>query len=458
MSKFFKQTRLVIGLATFFIMLTAQAGSPLWTITPVTSTTATVSATSTAIIQYLVTNQSRKVHTLVMNPIAGISQLITSGNCSNVFTLGYMQSCVLTLQVIGSALQGNITDGPQLCQSGNPLQCYQPSLPNRLNITFLPAAGETTLSTSVSTLALAAGGTARVISITNTGVNTATGVTFRTSSALPTGTTITPLSCGTILPGGTCVLTIMPGPIPSAIPSDIAPTPITLSIAGDNTNTVAPTLNILTYGSVYQSGFIFAIDDTTPITTSIGGKVAALVDQANIFNRIIWSSNGNGSGSGDVANDNIPGIYETSTNPPAACNGNTNGFCDTSVIVAFYSPPTTTPAVNLSFYAAGLCKATIGGYSDWYLPAICELGYDTTNSGSGCGTQTSPTLQNMQSNLVERGILNAPTGIYWSSTEAAVDPTGGAWVQLFAPPNLTQQGTDDKFELHSVRCARLITP
>jgi hypothetical protein len=104
---------------------------------------------------------------------------------------------------------------------------------------------------------------------------------------LPSGTTITPASCTNIAPLGTCVLTIRPGATPSAVAYDTNPTPITLSVQGTNTNTLTPTLNIVALASVYQSGFIYSIDDTTPITRSIGGKVAALTDQSN---GIIWSS------------------------------------------------------------------------------------------------------------------------------------------------------------------------
>lgn len=44
---------------------------------------------STAMVQYQVTNESRKTHTLMMIPVPGITQITTAGNCSNPFTLGY---------------------------------------------------------------------------------------------------------------------------------------------------------------------------------------------------------------------------------------------------------------------------------------------------------------------------------------------------------------------------------
>ena len=232
----------------------------------------------------------------------------------------------LPLTVTANELQHNVIAGPVICQQGSPLQCYQPSAPDSLQITTntLSAA---TLTASVSTLALKTDGEARKITITNTGPNAATNVSLNLSPALPAGTTLTPSSCGTIALGGTCILTILPGSTPSAPPGVNNPTPVTLTVAGDNTNTLTETINILTYGSM-----------------------------------------------------------------------------------------------------------------------------------SGCGTQMAPTLQNMQSNLIDNGAIGNIFGIYWSSTEASSNPTGSAWVQVLATGGLTQQGPDDKFEQRGVRCVRFITP
>jgi hypothetical protein len=43
----------------------------------------------------------------------------------------------LNLTVTGRALQENVKGGPKVCQQGNPLQCYQPSESNSLNITLV---------------------------------------------------------------------------------------------------------------------------------------------------------------------------------------------------------------------------------------------------------------------------------------------------------------------------------
>ncbi len=322
----------------------------------------------------------------------------------------------------------------------------------------VPPQTPTTLNISVASLALAVSGVARKITITNTGSTAATAVGYAASPPLPAGTTISPATCGDLAPAATCVLTVTPGSTPSAAAGNASPNPVVVTVAGSNTNTVSPSLNILGFGSVYQSGYVFAIDDTVPDTVSIGGKVAALSDQAPPSPLgIIWSSNGNGGSTANVVFDNIPGIYETSTNPPDTCNGSVDGVCNAQVIIGFYSPPTTNPAVNLANYAAGVCAGSIGGVSNWYLPAICEMGPDATSLGTGCGTSGSPTRQNMQTNLVDQGNIGNLTGVYWSSTESSVNPSSTAIAQFFATGASSFQAANNKNLQLGARCVRAIT-
>ena len=114
----------------------AFAGAPLWTFTPLTATTLTVPANATATVQYQVTNQSFRSHTLMVRPMAGVTQLTTGfGICSNPFMLAGNASCVLSLQITGSALTQPISGGPVVCTQGSMLQCYQPSPADALHIT-----------------------------------------------------------------------------------------------------------------------------------------------------------------------------------------------------------------------------------------------------------------------------------------------------------------------------------
>lgn len=144
MQKKFKTAvcQLVIAVVAFLFMAISYAGKPLWTFTPDPYYPATVSITSigSASIKYVVTNQSRRTHTLALQAIAGITQITSAGNCPNPFTLGYQQSCTLNLLVNGGALTRNIIGGPVVCQQGRMLECYQPDSSNALNITRIPVA------------------------------------------------------------------------------------------------------------------------------------------------------------------------------------------------------------------------------------------------------------------------------------------------------------------------------
>ncbi|MDI1351602.1 MAG: hypothetical protein PSV35_02365 [bacterium] len=135
MTKCLLTNKLIIGTLILLITAIAQASAPLWTFSPMSATKISVPANGTKFIQYKITNQSHKTHTLVMTAIPGISQVTTSGNCPNPITLGYQQYCTLNLSINGRALTSKVLGGPQLCQKGNKLQCYQPSQENSLNIT-----------------------------------------------------------------------------------------------------------------------------------------------------------------------------------------------------------------------------------------------------------------------------------------------------------------------------------
>ncbi len=131
--------KIMLGIGLICAMALTYAGTPVWTFTPLTSTTITVAANDTATVSYQVTNQSRKSHTLVMKAIPGVTQVTSTGNCPNPFVLDYQQSCTLNLSINGSALNGNVNGGPVVCSQGNPSQCYQPSAANSLRITKGPA-------------------------------------------------------------------------------------------------------------------------------------------------------------------------------------------------------------------------------------------------------------------------------------------------------------------------------
>lgn len=377
----------------------------------------------------------------------------------------------------------------------------------------------TTLSASVSQLALSitglteygvsgtpSSGLARVITITNTGSNTAVNLSV-TPPTWPAGTTSSTTCGSTLAASSSCTITITPGTTATSdgtnpCSSGTAPVPGAVQVSADNATTVSSDVVVLGYGCIYQGGYVYAFDDTTANTGSVGGKVVTTSDQAAAHpNGIVWSSNGGaGSGSGgsdpvDTSYDTLPGIDETSTSATGSpayatfdsffsstytninpftsasftmCNGISDGSCNTDNILTFYnqfitnntlanggSAPFTASVgpTNITYYAAGLCKQTIASYSDWYLPAICEMGY---GSGS-CGTSGTPTLQNIQSSLIDSSGLSAPAGNYWSSTEGSLFPQFFAWHQFFASGGGSSQNYVNKAFRLGVRCSRALT-
>ncbi|KTD14702.1 transmembrane protein [Legionella hackeliae] len=378
----------------------------------------------------------------------------------------------------------------------------------------------TTLSASASQLALSvkgltefgvagtpSSGLARVITITNTGSNTAVNLAV-TPPTWPTGTTNSTTCGSTLAASSSCTITITPGATATSdgtnpCSSGTAPVPGGVQVSADNATTVSSDVVVLGYGCVYQGGYVYAFDDTTPNTGSVGGKVATTSDQADAFpNGIVWSSNGGtggGSGGSDLADtsyDTLPGIDNTSTSATGSptyatfasffsitytnanpftsasfsmCNGALDGSCNTENILTFYNQFITnntlanggtapftasTGPTNITYYAAGLCKQTIAGYSDWYLPAICEMGYGSL--ASGCGTSSTPTLQNIQSSLIDSSGLSSPDGIYWSSSESSGLPGRRAWYQAFSSGG-GFQATPKKGSQNGVRCSRALT-
>ncbi|MCL9684395.1 DUF1566 domain-containing protein [Legionella maioricensis] len=351
--------------------------------------------------------------------------------------------------------------------------------------------GQTTLTPSVTSLALSVNcppltagctytnnaltGHARQITITNNGAMAASNVSV-ISSGFPAGTTITSSTCDNILgPNESCTITITPGiTATSECTTGTAPTNGPLTVMADGAIATQVSVVVLSYSCIYQGGYVYSIDDTTLNTVSIGGKVAAQFDQATPPSGIIWSSDSAGNYDGGVS---IWGIDDTSTSsspspnassvPPATrysgqsnCNGAIDGSCNTNNIYVYYSTiAASTPP--LSTYATGLCKQIISGYSDWYLPAICEMGPD-----DGSLICTSPPLLQLQQNMADNlpVLLNncigsmCLAGDYWSSTEQSGNPLDNAWSECFASNGGSSQCIDIKSDSTlGVRCSRALT-
>ena len=217
----------------------ANAGSPLWTFTPLTATTLSVPSNDTATVQYTVTNQSSRVHTLSMQPIQGITQLTTGlGVCGNPFILTGKGSCTLSLQVNGSQLTQPIKDGPIVCDSGSTLQCFRPASANILAITQAAAITDATITVTGSPLTLTTNGPTGTLTINNTSlIVAATNIASNfTGTALEGNVTETSNTCASVAPQASCTLTYTPG---STVVSQTG-----FPIQGGNTNTVTAAIQI----------------------------------------------------------------------------------------------------------------------------------------------------------------------------------------------------------------------
>lgn len=435
--------RLFSSVVALCVFHAVEAGSPVWIFTPLTATTISVQNNGTAPVQYQVTNQSTRRHTLVMNGITGVTQLTSGvGVCANPFTLSGHSSCTLSLQIDGSQITAGNTDGPVVCEQGNPLQCYRPNSADTLNVDVTHAPNTTTLSVTPSTLTLSVtglttttgnnSGAPRVFTIQNTGPETAMGVACPTS---PSGSiaSITCTGCGTIVSGGVCTATIIPSATPSAAVGETSATPITLTIQGTNTNTLSPTVNVLTYGSFYQAGWLFSIIETANTSLSIGGTVASEEDNA-------------GQGTTEYSLSGAP-------TTPEMYSG-TNGAANTFAMLAVYG--------NTGTYSASVCTTYAGGgYGDWYLPAICQMGFGGTDLNFDCGASPG-IIPNMQYNLLVTNLTENFNFVnprrYWSSTASENGPSIDARFQQFSVGGGDgDQGGNGVDVLYGIRCVRAIT-
>ena len=387
------------------------------------------------------------------------------------------------------------------------------------NIVVSCANNVTTLELSADSLALAVNNTAlnpaltgiaRVLTVTNSGMSPATGLAI-SNSGLALGTTQSSSCSSTLAPGASCTITVSPGSnASSSCETGIAPTVGSIVVSAGNAMEVTSNVVTLTYGCQHQGGFIYSIDDTTPNTGSIGGKVVSLTDQAASYfasgpqaTSIVWSSNGLGSTGANASEDLIPFISDNSADSHSdaetvfnsqysntmifpflsasafsACDGAVDGACNVSNITAFYDAYTTNYGIGAapytltngptprSNYAAGLCTATINGYSDWYLPAVCEVNADHGFVSCPAGAQS---ISRNLTFLLGDDAAGTPetscsppagtsclAGSYWTSTTSSVMPRQLAWAALLETGGSTQVSVF-KSQTLGVRCARALT-
>ncbi len=468
----------------------SYASTPLWTFTPLTATTLSVPSNDTATVQYSVTNQSSRVHTLSMKSIQGITQITSGlGICGNPFTLQSKASCTLSLLVDGSQLTSPINDGPIVCEQSSALQCYRPASRDIPHITQAPAIADATIIVTGSPLTLAVNGTAGTLTINNTSlIVTATNITSNfIGTALDGNVTETGNTCANLAPQASCTLTYTPG--------STAVAQTNFPIQGSNTNAVTAAIemegatltNIQPSSGPASGGTGFTLTGTvltgaTGIT--FGGAAATSINVVNsttvtavtpahatgVVDVVITTPNGSATltngytylttAVGEPAFGGTIACLNTGNNLIAATADNSTGIewggsgITTSATSATDGASNTDTIVNAlgagSTYAAGLCSnyevdsqgntpCESGNtcYSDWFLPA---------------GNSVGPLAQ-LHCLYTNQGAIGGfASAFYWSSTE---NDSSSAWLQNF---NGGGQVDDPKNTNQRVRCVRSFTP
>lgn len=414
----------------------AYAGTPLWTFTPLTSTYVEINDLQTITVQYLVTNKSKKKHTLVMTPIRGVTQEISSDYCPAAFTLNYQQSCKLSLKITGRDVITNLIGGPELCQQGGQnLQCYQPNPEDVLTIIKDLNLKSTHLIASLNSLALKTNGNARTITIVNDDLRTVEDL-FVNYPSWPDGTSATSTCTGSLAPGGSCTITVTPG---AGATSDCntgqgsEPVPGVITVGAANADLVSIGVVVLTYNCIHKKGYIFSIDDTTPTNISIAGTVASLSDNVSPISGAQWY---NGSYVETGAQSLTDGVGNTVHIRLAQGVGSyAANICANYTIDASGNSPC----------SSGIC------YTDWYLPAICQMG--NSAGGAGCSAGVANMEDNLSGLISDCSGSGCLLGTYWSSSEYITDPIFLAWVEAFSS-SANIQNTEFKNANYGVRCVR----
>jgi hypothetical protein len=286
---------------------------------------------------------------------------------------------------------------------------------NVTNVSVSCVANTTTVTAS-STGTIPVNGSSGSVTVTNTGANPA----YNVSAVLPggwSGVTQDSSGCAVVAASDTCTLTFT-STTPYVAQGNIA-------IIGDNVASGATTALAFTIDGY----LVYAVPT---------GSTAFVMASSDASSTVRWSATSN----------NIAGITETSTSPPSACYGATDGACDSAQITAQYGTPYTG-------YAAGLCDEITSDNSGavaigtWYLPSICELG------GAGQGAGCSSGLADIDTNLVQLG-FGGLSGYHWSSTEFSSIPANAAWVEYFATGGSFQVGAVKTLSFPT-RCVRSIT-
>lgn len=472
-------TNLIIFLGLIVFSISSQAGLALIEFQPLTATHRSVPQNSSIIVNYLVTNQSLKSHTLLLQNKNAIQQIQNIGMCKSPFTLASKESCVLSLQIHGNQLTVPLSDGPIVCQSGSSLQCYRPKSNDVLTI-------------KVTNNQYLVGGTITGLTghivLLNNGSDSLT-LNSNGSFTFPTPMNQdTPYSVVIHQPptGQTCSVSNGSGIIGNTDVHNIgvycASTPTQLSIP--NTATIPASLSATTSSITVTNigpNFAYNVSVTLPSDWQAVNQNSTdcVVLPPNHGCSIIFSSS-----QAYIAQGNIIVTGTNVINPPTMAIAFTvqdylvwDVSFGTIHVIDQVDAPTLNEwggyltsvgmgarsvtegkdntqnivlALGAGVYAAQNCyESTSGGAAmyTWFLPALCQMG-----EGSNC----TPGFANINTNLAQLGFGGFGTDYYWTSTEAAAadSPELKAWRQKF--DNNSTQDYGEKYNTYAVRCAREI--
>ena len=480
----------ILGALGLVLMITAAcAGTPRWSFDPLTATTIAVPANSTAVVQYRVTNQSTSPSpdTLIMQPMQGIAQITTElGVCSNPFVLKGKNSCILSLKINGSQLNGPIVGGPIVCKPGNARRCYQPSAANILHVTLAPAINDAVIAVTSSPLTLTANGSNGQLTINNTSTQVAATniVSNFTGTALDGAVTETGNTCANVPPGGSCTLTYTPG-------NKVVPQ-TNFTIQGTNTNALTAAIAIQSDSTLVSispnSGTALGGTGVTLTGTGLTGATAVLFDglpaiRVNVVNSTTVTA---------VTPAHVAGLVDVSIATPVGKLTLTNGYTYEATEVGQPSDGGTiaclkggvnnliaattdisTDGIQWGGYGTAIGTNDTDGATNTttivnklgagnYAAQLCNdfevdsQGHTPCQTGYTCyGDWFLPAKDQLNCLFTNRAAIGGFAGAYyWSSTEFSDNPTGQAWYQLFTNGN---QYDDHKGYLLQVRCVRAIT-
>ncbi|KTC80869.1 hypothetical protein Lche_2889 [Legionella cherrii] len=399
--------------STFFNMhalacLTPQARL---SVTPTTVNLAFGGASQNVTLTNIGNANASNIQATLSSPTLGIS---VSNNCPS--SLAPNASCQFTF--VSDSSSGTTTATILASNASN-------SAPVTVNVSSAPATLISVPATAIIPVADSVGVSITVMNLTS---NPAYNVTVNLP---PAWTTVSSTTCSVIPGNGSCSLTI----------------------------TSNAFTGYVAQGGILVNGANISSPPTMALAFSIFDYLIFSVQGPNMY--VIQNADSASLWSDDSPSPPfpIPGITETSkvsNNPPDACNGATEGSCNTQQIVNHYGQFATNNAAALCYRIQNDNTGLVMP-GTWYLPAVCELGIYEPNLPNGSDAGCPSGFTNIVTNLYSLGFLTDLSGRYWSSTEYN-NATSDAWYQEFFGNQQSTQGAEFREDTNKVRCVRVIGP